>query len=155
MFCNSLQVGWSFNINAGYMFGFFLMALGQVLVCYNHNQDQTQCSAALMLQVVWVKIAKAEPQFSDLIYELQHHHGPGHARTASTSCPAQWRQFLEEDPPDLSALLRTDLHPVRQLWQLGPPVSCHPSCSGTEGPDLTGWREVGQIASILTLDSIS
>ena len=82
-------MGWSLNINAGYMFGFFLMTLGQVLVCYKHNQDQTQFSAALMLQVVWVKIAKAEPQFSDLIYELQHHHEPGHARTASTSCPAQ------------------------------------------------------------------
>ena len=89
MFCNSLPVGWSFNINAGYMFGIFLKTLGQVLVCYKLNQDQTQFSAALMLLVVWVKIAKAEPQFSDLIYELQHHHGPGHARTASTSCPAQ------------------------------------------------------------------
>ena len=66
MFCNSLQAGWCFNIDAGYMFGFFLMTLGQVLVCYKHNQDQTQFSLALMLQVVWVKIAKAEPQFSDL-----------------------------------------------------------------------------------------
>ena len=84
MFCNSLPVGWSFNINDGYMFGIFLKTLGQVLVCYKLNQDQTQFSAALMLLVVWVKIAKAEPQFSDLIY-----HGPGHARTASTSCPAQ------------------------------------------------------------------
>jgi hypothetical protein len=72
-----------------------------------------------MLKVVWV-IAKAEPQFSDLMYhcityELQHQHGPGHARTASTSCPAQFRQFLEEDPPDKSDLLKSDLHPVRQL----------------------------------------
>jgi hypothetical protein len=42
--------GWSFNINAGYMFGIFQNTLGQVLVCYNLNQDQTQfSSAALML----------------------------------------------------------------------------------------------------------
>ena len=35
---------------------------------------------------------------------------------------------------DWAALFRTDLHPVRQLWQLGPPGSCHLNCSGTEGP---------------------
>ena len=101
-------------------------------VCYKVNQFSAD-AALMLLLVVLVKIAKAEPQFSDLIYELQHPHGPGHARTASTSCPAQWRQFLEEDPPDSSALLRTDLNLVRQLWQLGPPVSCHSSCSVTEG----------------------
>ena len=48
MLCNSLPVGCSFNINAVYLFGIFLKTLGQVLVCYKLNQDQTQFSAAMM-----------------------------------------------------------------------------------------------------------
>ena len=50
-----LPLGWPFNINAGFMFGIFLKTLGQVLVCYKLNQDQTQFSAALKQLVVWVK----------------------------------------------------------------------------------------------------
>jgi hypothetical protein len=42
-----------------------------------------------MLLVVFVKIAKDEPHFSDMIYELQHHHGPDHARTSNASFAAQ------------------------------------------------------------------
>jgi hypothetical protein len=80
MFCNSLPVGLSFNINAGYMFGIFLKTLGQVLVCYKLNQDQTQFSAALMTIVVWIKSSST---IMDLVMPVKTAFGGGSPRFVS------------------------------------------------------------------------
>jgi hypothetical protein len=107
MFCNSLPVG-----------GLSTSMLATCLVSTSRHLDKFWSVTSftrikLSLLVVWVKIAKAEPQFSDLIYELQHSHSWTWSYQNSKcklSCPVK-TVFGGGSPRFVSF----DLNPVREL----------------------------------------